>query len=776
MFRLNKYLTKLLIFSLCLSTVPVILLGSIFYNRATNSIQEKVNEGNVHILELTRLRVEQVLQTVERSLERLADSSSVVESLDTYITPTKFQLFGELTQAMYRVQTFDVGVQDVHLINLQKGWIINNSGFYSFDEINYKERFNQYVNMTESKFWTSEQSGLTKDNRSSSNRVISLVKKIPANSDHPSAMLIAEISSRELSNLISKNNSLGEVIIFDRTNHILAMQNENFSGQNSDIQSLYDQLSGSKLLPGNLVTSLNGNEVGIVHQQSTYNQWGYLSIIPLEEIYKESRKTGWIVLISCLLLLLLSILISLLVSRKLYTPIRRLQESFKMPSGSIHASGDELPDKQDNEFDMINKSISHMQTLHNQMSQQINGQVKQLQELFVLKLLQGELKPSEIKEKLPILMSAPPYQLDWLVVFALQIDTLEGSRFKERDRELLLFAINNMINDIIPYKQRLLPITIHKHQVTIVYTNHHSAEQFKDFTYAMVEKIKLEIGRYLGIPISIGISRPYKDIKDAPHAYDESLKALKNRPFTGQNTILYYDLQQTGKIELGHFPEETEKALIQAIKYADADNIDVLLDRFLDEIAHYCTTYSEYQVSLVRFFVDVTRLIQDSGAAFHSVFENDKPSFEELLELKTKSEIQAWFQHQMIQPLLPLFEERRSTKFQNISREIIRMVQEEYDTDLTLEICASRLNYHSSYISRVLKNELGVNFSEYLSQYRLNVAKELLEEGSMKISAIAEKLRYHNPQNFIRYFRKMVGITPGKYREMYANEADSHAE
>ncbi|WP_246079022.1 helix-turn-helix domain-containing protein [Paenibacillus piri] len=769
---MNRYLTKLLLFSLCLSTVPVLLLGAIFYNRATESIQSKVNEGNVHILMLTRLRVEQVLQTVDRSLERFAESSSVVESLDTYITPSKFQLFNELTQSMYRMQTFDVGVQDVHLINLQKGWIINNSGFYTFDEIDYKERFNQYLNIADSKFWTSEQSGLTKENRNAQTRIVSLVKKIPANSDKPTALIIAEIPGRELSSLISKNNPLGEVIIFDRAHHILAIQNENFSGQNSEIESLYKNLAATNSPSGELTARLNGDPVGIVRQQSAYNSWTYLSIIPLEDIYKESRQTGWIVVSSCLLLLVVGVLISLLVSRKLYKPIQKLQASFPPPGERQHGQdGPAAADDRTNEFELINRSISHLQTLHRQMSQQLSGQVKQLQELFVLKLIQGELRHAEMNEKLPILMSAPPYRIDWIVVLALQIDTLEGSRFKERDRDLLLFAINNMINDIIPYKQRLLPITIHKYQITIVHTNRHSIHEFREFTVAMVDKIKLEIGRYLSIPISIGISRPYEDIKDAPQAYDESLKALRNRPLAGQNTILYYDQQQAGKIELGQFPEETEKALIQAVKYADHEQIDLLLERFLEEIARYCATYSEYQVSLVRFFVDLTRLIQDSGAAFHSVFENDKPSFEELLELKSKADIREWLKHKMIRPLLPLFEERRKTKFQNISREVIRMVQEEYDTDLTLEICASRLNYHSSYISRVLKNELGVNFSEYLSQHRLNVAKELLEDGSMKISEIAEKLRYHNPQNFIRYFRKMVGVTPGKYRETYANGA-----
>jgi AraC-like DNA-binding protein len=65
--------------------------------------------------------------------------------------------------------------------------------------------------------------------------------------------------------------------------------------------------------------------------------------------------------------------------------------------------------------------------------------------------------------------------------------------------------------------------------------------------------------------------------------------------------------------------------------------------------------------------------------------------------------------------------------------------------------------------------ETGTNFSEYLIQYRMSMAKKWLVETDLKISEIAEKAGYKIPQNFIRIFRKAEGITPGQYREQYAH-------
>ncbi|MGO4350167.1 helix-turn-helix transcriptional regulator [Paenibacillus sp. MCAF9] len=86
---------------------------------------------------------------------------------------------------------------------------------------------------------------------------------------------------------------------------------------------------------------------------------------------------------------------------------------------------------------------------------------------------------------------------------------------------------------------------------------------------------------------------------------------------------------------------------------------------------------------------------------------------------------------------------------------------------MSLELCAGRINYHPDYVSRVFRKETGVTFSEYLSRYRLQMAKIWLAETDMKVAEIADKLQYNIAQNFIRYFRKMENITPGQYRELH---------
>ncbi len=93
------------------------------------------------------------------------------------------------------------------------------------------------------------------------------------------------------------------------------------------------------------------------------------------------------------------------------------------------------------------------------------------------------------------------------------------------------------------------------------------------------------------------------------------------------------------------------------------------------------------------------------------------------------------------------------------------MIHEQYDEDISLESCAAALKFHPVYLSRVFKKEIGVTFIEYLTDYRMTMAKMMLEHTDLKITEIADRLNYTNSTGFIRTFRKLTGMTPGQYRQ-----------
>jgi len=135
------------------------------------------------------------------------------------------------------------------------------------------------------------------------------------------------------------------------------------------------------------------------------------------------------------------------------------------------------------------------------------------------------------------------------------------------------------------------------------------------------------------------------------------------------------------------------------------------------------------------------------------------------MKLNTVEDISDWFTRELLTPVLAFLNRQAESQYAGIVQRMVSLVQQRYDQDITLEACAAELNFHPVYLSRVFKKEMGISFSEYLAEYRMSLAKEWLDTTTMKLSDISERLNYSNPTAFIRMFRKVVGMTPGQYRD-----------
>ncbi|PGY13132.1 DNA-binding response regulator [Bacillus sp. AFS031507] len=86
-----------------------------------------------------------------------------------------------------------------------------------------------------------------------------------------------------------------------------------------------------------------------------------------------------------------------------------------------------------------------------------------------------------------------------------------------------------------------------------------------------------------------------------------------------------------------------------------------------------------------------------------------------------------------------------------------------YKQDLTLQEVAKEVNVSPSYLSRLLKEELGSSFIDYLTQVRIQYAIKFMENPSYKIYEIADKVGYNTQHYFSTAFKKVMGVSPSNY-------------
>ena len=110
--------------------------------------------------------------------------------------------------------------------------------------------------------------------------------------------------------------------------------------------------------------------------------------------------------------------------------------------------------------------------------------------------------------------------------------------------------------------------------------------------------------------------------------------------------------------------------------------------------------------------------------------------------------------------------ETESSRHYDRVKPVISYILEHPTENMSLDSIAERFNYNKHYLCRVFKTATGISVGKYIMSVRIQYAAEQLRHGaSVQESGI--KAGYRNNSNFISTFKKVMGISPGHYRQQY---------
>jgi two-component system response regulator YesN len=106
----------------------------------------------------------------------------------------------------------------------------------------------------------------------------------------------------------------------------------------------------------------------------------------------------------------------------------------------------------------------------------------------------------------------------------------------------------------------------------------------------------------------------------------------------------------------------------------------------------------------------------------------------------------------------------------NSIEDILNYIDRNCYKDISLDQVGEYANMSSYYLSKIFKKETGVNFVTYLTERKIEIAKDMLINTDVPIINIALDLSYHEPNYFSKVFKKSTGLTPTEYRRIHRVE------
>lgn len=122
----------------------------------------------------------------------------------------------------------------------------------------------------------------------------------------------------------------------------------------------------------------------------------------------------------------------------------------------------------------------------------------------------------------------------------------------------------------------------------------------------------------------------------------------------------------------------------------------------------------------------------------------------------------------MIQQLAKSIVKAFGESNQNIRRELVivqNYIHEHYGQELSVELLASIVYLSPDYLSRLFKKATGKSLYQYIRQFRMEKASELLLNTTKKVIDIGAEIGYPNYSYFCQSFREYFGKSPDRYRQ-----------
>ena len=346
----------------------------------------------------------------------------------------------------------------------------------------------------------------------------------------------------------------------------------------------------------------------------------------------------------------------------------------------------------------------------------------------------------------------------YLAILHINKESFEHQRFRPVDHELVRFMIRNIFEEIQAPCEKLLVNSLSD-----------TRQMYGIFIGDDKKKLRMEVERIylrmrsvlekkMGIYLTIGVSRCRSQLEGKETS--EARQALKQRIIYGKANIYFYeDIRILGEQE---FPVSQLHLLEQYIEHNEIFKVKNLVQEIFSEelVKKYGSAYLRIMwIRILNLLLHHYERRGRNAAEIEKMLQN----YNLLDRIQSLQEIR--------QKIIEMVMECVSTESvaDANARSKIQMaigyIQEHFAENLTVNVLAEHYGMSPNYFSSMFKKEMSRSAVNYVTELRINQARELLYHSELSVVDISKKVGYEDSQYFFRVFKKYLGMTPLQYRE-----------
>lgn len=330
---------------------------------------------------------------------------------------------------------------------------------------------------------------------------------------------------------------------------------------------------------------------------------------------------------------------------------------------------------------------------------------------------------------------------------------------KQQESALMAFVLFNVGDEIVVQEKAGVVYQEGNNRVCIIFAGNRTKE-FSESIHRICHEIQKKVKEVIGLETSIGIGSWVRSPHELIYSYRLAAKAIDYRYLLGGN--LLFDMEEK-KTDNSIFLINDLEILTESIKSGDRRLMEKTLGQIETEIKSALVEKSYACIYLQQVIRAIGNTCQSLSEEPEKIIAQREALLKAVTEQRMFSQAAALVE-KYAQEVFDALQELNSSNGQRQGMLAMDYIQKNYmDPCLSLNSICSYLNISTSYFSTIFKEMTGETFIEVLTRVRMEKAKELLENTTMKNYEIAEKVGFSDPHYFGISFKKITGKTPTEY-------------
>ena len=330
---------------------------------------------------------------------------------------------------------------------------------------------------------------------------------------------------------------------------------------------------------------------------------------------------------------------------------------------------------------------------------------------------------------------------------------------KQQESALMAFVLFNVGDEIVVQEKAGVVYQEGNNRVCIIFAGNRTKE-FSENIHRICHEIQKKVKEVIGLETSIGIGSWVRSPHELIYSYRLAAKAIDYRYLLGGN--LLFDMEEK-KTDNSIFLINDLEILTESIKSGDRRLMEKTLGQIETEIKSALVEKSYACIYLQQVIRAIGNTCQSLSEEPEKIIAQREALLKAVTEQRMFSQAAALVE-KYAQEVFDALQELNSSSGQRQGMLAMDYIQKNYmDPCLSLNSICSYLNISTSYFSTIFKEMTGETFIEVLTRVRMEKAKELLENTTMKNYEIAEKVGFSDPHYFGISFKKITGKTPTEY-------------